>query len=638
MLNRYHVCILFFLSVVEGIAQDRFPVDKIPQKLKERANAVVRDQQWTINIRSSDDVILHVKQVVTIFNRAGLEHARLVLLYDKSTQIKSISGILQDHSGEILKKISVKDFVDESAVSHFSLFEDNRIKHFLPNVMQYPFTVSYEYELKLKQNLVIPDWVPKPSRDLSVELSSYTLRCGLADRINIKEINFEGQKLEAKNDKQRIYTWTVRDILASKNEPFSPPKEKYQIRVKVAPEQFYYYGKKGTYNNWGELGRWVFTDLLAERQKPTAQMVGKVHALTTNIHDDVDKVRVLYQYLQEKMRYVSVQIGIGGFQPMAASQVEQLGYGDCKALVNYMQSLLSIVNIPSYYCVVNAGDIKRDMDENFASMDQGNHVILAVPLKKDTIWLECTSQKAPFGFLGSFTDDRVVFACTKEGGKLLHTPKVPAEESLQKRQGRFRLSESGDVDGLLSTSFYGNQFDNQLAMLGLPLPEQDKRLKEMYTVDNIVFKNISYDEDDGPSPTLTEQLSIVIQKYAPKSGTRIYLIPNVFNRKPPVPITHERKMPFFINRGYRDIDSLVFTLPENYVIDLKPADVQLETEFGSFTMKLQLKENNLVFYRQLILREGLFAPEKYAKFVQFVNSIYQTDLGKVVFLERYKKD
>src|SRR5690606_18809624 len=153
-------------------------------------------------------------------------------LYDKSTQIKSISGILQDHSGEVIKKISVKDFIDESAVSHFSLFEDNRVKHFLPNAMQYPFTVSYEYELKLKQNLVIPDWVPKPSRDLSIEQSSYTLRCGLSDGINTKEINFEGQKLEEKNDKQRIYTWTVRGIPASKNEPLSPPKEKYQIRVK----------------------------------------------------------------------------------------------------------------------------------------------------------------------------------------------------------------------------------------------------------------------------------------------------------------------------------------------------------------------------------------------------------------------
>lgn len=634
MLNRYYACILFLFSVVQSIAQDRFPVDEIPQKLTERANAVVRDQQWTVNIRSSDDVILHVKQVLTILNRAGLEHARLAILYDKSTQIKSISGILQDHSGEVIKKISVKDFIDESAVSHFSLFEDNRVKHFLPNAMQYPFTVSYEYELKLKQNLVIPDWVPKPSRDLSIEQSSYTLRCGLSDGINIKEINFEGQKLEEKNDKQRIYTWTVRGIPASKNEPLSPPKEKYQIRVKVAAEQFYYYGKKGAYSNWEELGGWVFTNLLAERQKPTPQMVGKVHALTMNIHDDIDKVRVLYRYLQEKMRYVSVQIGIGGFQPMAASQVEQLGYGDCKALVNYMQSLLSIVNIPSYYCVVNAGDIKHDMDENFASIDQGNHVILAVPLKKDTIWLECTSQKTPFGFLGSFTDDRIVFACTEKGGKLMRTPKVSTEESLQKRHGQFRLSEEGDIDGLLSTSFYGNQFDNQLAMLGLPLQEQDKRLKELYAVDNITFKDINYKEDNRLSPQLIEQLSIVIQKYAPKSGTRIYLIPNVFNRKSSIPITHERKMPFFINRGYRDVDSLVFALPESYVIDLKPADVQLDTEFGSFSMKLYLKGNNLVFYRQLILREGLFAPEKYATFAQFINTIYQTDLSKVVFLRR----
>ncbi|WP_134090811.1 hypothetical protein [Olivibacter sp. XZL3] len=371
-----------------------------------------------------------------------------------------------------------------------------------------------------------------------------------------------------------------------------------------------------------------------ERQKPTPQMIAQVNVLTADLSSDKKKVRVLYKHLQQKVRYVSVQIGIGGFQPMAADQVEQLGYGDCKALVNYMQSLLSVAGISSYYCVVNAGDIKRDMDASFASMNQGNHVILAVPLEQDIVWLECTSQQVPFGFLGSFTADRIVFACTEEGGKLLRTPGFAAEENLQKREGRFVLDKEGDVKGPLSTSFYGNQFDNRFAVLGLPSIEQEKQLKEIYHVDNIAFKNITYVQKEAHDLQLNERFNIEVRRYAPKSGKRIYLIPNLFNRRAAVPTTQERTMPLFLNSGYKDVDSLVFTFPKDYRVDLKPSNIELDTEFGSFTMRLYVEGNDLFFYRALILHEGQFAPEKYLAFAQFINAVYQADLGKVVFLEQ----
>lgn len=633
MLSKFSVYILLMFIINRGIAQEHFLIHNIPEELKVRANAIIRDQQWTVDMRSPTDVVLQSKQTLTILNKVGLEHARLVIPYDKNVQIKSISGTIQNQSGDLIRKISSKDFLDESAVSSFSLFEDNRVKHFLPSVTHYPFTVTYEYELRLKQNLIIPDWIPNPHTDLSVENSRYMFLCGIDDQINIKELNFEGEHLEEQQGKQKKYTWTVSHILAKKAEPFSPPKEQYQTSIKIAPKKFSYYGKTGTYDNWADLGRWVYNDLLAGQQKPTSQMIAKVETLTTNSHSDIDKVKVLYNYLQQKTRYISVQIGIGGFQPMPASQVEQLGYGDCKALVNYMQTLLSIANIPSYYCVVYGGGVKRDMDADFASMTQGNHVILAVPLEKDTVWLECTSQKVPFGFLGSFTDNRVVFACTKEGGKLLRTPKFLVEDNLQKREGKFFLSEAGDIEGRFITSFYGNQYDNHLSMLGLPLQEQHRHLKELYTVDNTVFESINYLEEQEKKQRLIEELTVEIRSYAPKNGKRIYLLPNMFNRKSPVPTIKERIMPLYLNRGYNDIDSLIFTFPETYRIDLQPKQVELETEFGSYSMKLQLRENKLIFYRRLMLKEGQFAPDRYEAFAQFINTVYQTDLTKVVFLE-----
>ena len=149
--------------------------------------------------------------------------------------------------------------------------------------------------------------------------------------------------------------------------------------------------------------------------------------------------------MQQKTRYISIQVGIGGWKPMLASEVDRLGYGDCKALTNYTRALLSEVGITSYYAKIYAGRGKRkSLDGNLVSQ-QSNHVILMVPFERDTTWLECTNQKIPFGHLGSFTDDRDALVITPEGGMLIKTPKIPVEENIQNMSGDLTIQENGDL-------------------------------------------------------------------------------------------------------------------------------------------------------------------------------------------------
>src|SRR5579863_10407875 len=151
--------------------------------------------------------------------------------------------------------------------------------------------------------------------------------------------------------------------------------------------------------------------------------------------------------MQQKTHYVSVQMGIGGWRPFTAADVDKDGYGDCKALVNYTKALLKSVDINSYYCVVYGNtEEKLSLRDDFASL-QGNHVILCLPFKNDTTWLECTDQKIPLGFLGDFTDDRTVLAFTPEGGKLMHTPKYTTDENLEKRKANFVIDQEGRLSG-----------------------------------------------------------------------------------------------------------------------------------------------------------------------------------------------
>ncbi|RZL97297.1 MAG: DUF3857 domain-containing protein, partial [Pedobacter sp.] len=322
----------------------------------------------------------------------GDERAGLYLYYNKSTSIKNVKGLILNSFGQAVGKFSQSNFIDESAVSDFSLFEDARIKHYTPNVMAYPYTIIYEYEIRYKQNLIIPDWYANPYPDVAVEKSNYTFISKPEDQVRIKEYNFKGTPAIAKSDKYTTRTWEVKNLNAFKSEPFSPDPNKYLTYIKIAAEQFNYYGYKGNYKDWEQLGKWVFDALIKDRQALTPQTINEVKALVSGIGNDKEKAKKIYEYVQKKTRYISIQVGIGGFQPFPATEVHALSYGDCKALVNYTQSLLKAVDIPSYYCVVYAGELKKNMDTEFASMDQGNHIILCIPFKNDTTWLECTSQ------------------------------------------------------------------------------------------------------------------------------------------------------------------------------------------------------------------------------------------------------
>ncbi|WP_316803242.1 DUF3857 domain-containing transglutaminase family protein [Pedobacter nototheniae] len=615
-----------YLVALTSFGQNNYDADLIPAELRNRANACIRVQEKTVDMRSPDNVIIHTQSAITVLNKNGDDAARLVIYYDKSTSIKSIKGEVYNAGGKLVSKFTQSNFNDESAADGFSLFTDNRVKHYLPAVNVYPYTIVYDYEIRNKQNLSIPDWNPKPANDVSVEKSTYTFIYKPADQLKIKVQNFSGTPKETIDDKQKTLTWTISNLPAIKTEPYHPDPETYLPVVKIAPQNFIYYGHKGNYTNWQQFGKWVYDDLLKGRDALPAATVQNIHDLVKDEKSDKDKAKIIYDYLQKKTRYVSVQVGIGGLQPLPAADVDRLGYGDCKALVNYMQSLLNAVGIESYYCVVEAGDFKKSLETDFASAIQGNHIILCLPLKGDTTWLECTNQKIPFGFLGDFTDDRTVLACTAAGGKLLNTPKLTTQNNLQVRKGNLILEKDGNINGNINTVFSGAQYDNHEEFIGKPLTEQHKLLKEAYDVDNIDFDTINYTQKKSIAPELIEDLKLNIRNYAPVNGEKMFLQLNAFNVKATIPDVRNRILPLYINRGFTDEDTLIYTLPENVNTTLIfPANKNFKGIFGEYIAKTTLDGNKLTYYRKLVINDGTFPAKEYAAFSKFLSDVNSAD-------------
>ena len=623
--------LLLVTAVLQSRAENLYPAADISKSLRVGANAVVRNMETQVNMLAKDNVQMKVKQVVTVLNKNGDERAELALFYNKSTTIKGVKGLVYDAEGKQIGKFSLSNFRDESAISDFSLYEDERVKHFLPAVTSYPYTISYEYEIAYKQNLIIPDWYANQFPDQAVEKSSYTFVCKPEDQIRIQEKNYPGKGTVTDQEKSKVYHWEISNLAAFKREPFAPLPDAYRTYIKIAPAQFSYYKSQGSFSNWNELGKWMFNDLIKSRQQLSPTVTAEVKELVKGLNSDKEKAKKLYEYMQAKTRYISVQVGIGGFQPMFASDVHRLGYGDCKALVNYMQSLLSAVNIKSLYCVVNAGKYKQNIDPDFASMDQGNHIILCLPLEKDTTWLECTSQVVPFGYLGDFTDDRTVLACDETGGRILHTPTLKADMNLTRRVADLILDKDGNLTGTVAASYKGAQYDTYEYMLTKPYEEQLKLLKSYYDIDNINFDKLSFTQDKGAEPVTTEKFQLQIPNYAPKGGSMIYLLTNAFNRQGTVTEVNNRTLPVYINRGFTDEDELTYHIPEGFKTEYRAKDVQLKTPYGTFSMQLEEKDKLLILKRKFVLNAGTYPATAYTAFSNFLNQVYLADMNKVVF-------
>ena len=626
--------VLLLLVTALANAQVNYDVSLISKELLPYASAVIRNQSVYTEVKDNN-TLYHIKAAITVLNKNGDDIAHIAVWYDKSNVIKSIKGTTYNEFGKLTGKFSEKDFEDVNGANDFSLFEDSRVKHFIPSIGSYPYTIEYEYDVKSKQTLNFRDWEPNPYTGLAVEKSSFTFACKPDFNIRYKEINMPAKVNTGINkDGLKTYTWQVSNLKALRSEPYSPLSETYLSRVKIAPQNFVYAGIAGSFTNWNQLGHWSYDKLLANRQALPPQTIDQVKVLTAGITDVKQKAKKIYEYMQGKTRYISVQVGIGGYQPFLAADVDQLNYGDCKALVNYTQALLKAANIDSWYCVVYGDNSKVSMLDDFASMNQGNHVILCLPIKNDTTYLECTSQKIPFGFLSDFTDDRTVLACTPEGGKLLHTPKYTSQDNLQIRKAGFIIDKDGALSGDMVTTYKGTQYDNPEELVGEPLIEQVKTLQKMYTnISNLSIEKLDIKQDKKQIPVATESIKLSARDFASADNGKLYFALNPVNKQRNIRDVRNRTNPVYINRGYTDEDEIVYTLPTGYHPDMEPLNINLTKPFGKFKMSATISDGKLIYKRRMELIDGTYDKESYHDLVEFYQTVADADSYNVTLVK-----
>ncbi len=629
------LCLAALLSISGNVFSQNYDINLIPKELKTYAKAVVRVDDRKIIINSNNDMVYRVKRAYTILNKAGEDFAEAGVSYNKSRKIKYLSLNIYDKNGILRGKVKSSDFKDKSYISDFSLFEDDRIKTFNPVINEYPTTVELEFELKMNQTFIIPDWYPQSQDGVSVQQASLEIIKDPSFALNYKSHLLQDQPGQTIVDKKEVLTWKVANIMAAKPEPFSIGVEERLPYLKLSPVRFSYEGLNGEYNDWKSYGLWVYNYLLKGRDELPATTKEHIKSLIKDASTKKEAAKIIYEYVQKKNRYVSVQVGIGGFQPMKAADVDALSYGDCKALTNYTAALLKIAGIDSYYTEIYASTQKVNYLKDFTSGGQGNHIILCIPFEKDTTWLECTSKNAPFGFLGSFTQDRYALLIKEDGGYITKTPVYSWDNNLQVRSARFDLEENGKITGKIKTHFSGLQYENRDDYQQLIPLEKEKRIKSAYG--NIPdFRILSYTliNQKIPHPKYEEVLDLESPHFgnAQQGYYQFDINPLNVNTQSPKDVMN-RKNKLYLNIGYTDIDSIFFKIPKGYKIENLPLGIKKEYDFGSYEISSFFRNEEILTIRRMILKEGIYPAESYNDLLNFYNVVSKHDKAKCILVK-----
>jgi len=616
-------------------ASDKYPVSAIPENLKKNVDAVKRMEEIVFEIVNLKEAVYHRKVAYTILNENGEKYAAMVVGYDKLRKVSFFDGTLYDAKGSVLRKAKNKDIQDFSAVQEISLFDDNRVKVLDFTNQFYPYTVEFETEVKYNNTYTVPDWFPQPGEKLSVESSSFSFVAPADYNIRFKAFNYEGQPSATTEKNKQIKTWKVSNLVAVKKPFASPTWNELTPCVYFAPSEFEMEGYKGNGSSWQDLGKFPLA-LNVGRDKLPDDVVQKITALTKDAKDEKEKIRILYNFLQQNTRYISIQLGIGGLQPFEAAFVAKKGYGDCKALSNYMYSLLKAAGIKSYYTLVRGG---RDVDdkyllEDFPS-DQFNHIILCVPLSKDTMWLECTSQTESAGYMGDFTGNRKALLITEDGGKLVSTPHYGIKENIQVRTIKGKINSDGSLVMNVTTSYKGIQQDEKSALINQLSKEKVKKyLQEDLELSTYEVSSFKYDQKKDVLPEIDEQLDVVVDNYATITGKRLFIMPNILSRGGmKLSEEGERKVDFVLDYEFRNEDNYDAEIPEGYQMEAMPQDVSLKTKFGSYSCSTKLNGNKIIYHRVREQYSGRFPAKDQAELTKFFEDIYKADRSKMVLLK-----
>jgi len=259
-----------------------------------------------------------------------------------------------------------------------------------------------------------------------------------------------------------------------------------------------------------------------------------------------------------------------------------------------------------------------------------NHVFLCVPLENDTLWLECTSQTNPCGYLGEFTDDRDVLVIKEDGGHLVHTKVYTADENIKSTKAIVNLDPDGRGEVSIYRKYEGLYYDEIEPVLRSDDADKKKLIYESMGIPDFKINSFKHEVEKKRIPVVKETINLSLGNYATIMGSNMFLTLNLLNKSESLPKrADDRKSDIFIPRAYTDIDTIVYNLPEGYGWSGNSDKIENTSEYGSYSSEIIPGTNQVIYIRKFVLNKGLYPKSDYPKLYEFSEKIAVADQKKI---------
>ncbi len=602
----------------------------IHPKFLNNAHSVVHENNTELVIEDASNALYRKRVAITILDEEHDRESVIAVPYDQLSKVNYMNARLIDKRGEEVRRYSMKDASDYSQFDGVSFFSDNRIKVIEVNSNSYPYTIEYEYEKKLYGTLNLPSWVPI-GPDQSVILSSFLILDN-GTGVRTHPVNFDIEPSIVESSRGIVYNWSFSNQLAKESEPYSAITENIPYML-VSPGQFVIEGSSGDASTWEMFGKWYY-DLGANTRELPKEAKLEIDALVEGIQNQQEIVHILFDYLQKKNRYVSIQLGIGGWKPFPAQYVFNNSYGDCKALTNYMLAALEYVGITANAVLINATS-SRPLIEEFSG-NQFNHVILRVVLDNgEKIWLECTSKYLPPNNLGDGYSKKALLV-SKDGGEIVSTPEFSYMDNAQISTSEMIIDQDGKaiIEGSLT---YSGAYQSRVLYRILSVSEASKLewLENQLEGDTKKINSANFDGVNSQSNQSEIVFNVKVGNYANASSKRLFIPVNKLNRwRFSLEFDENRELPIRFNFPFFESDSINIQIPEGFEIESFPNSNKLSKDFAEYQSEFSLDENQtFTFKRSFMVKEREIGAENYNQLREFLNEVRKSDVQQLVLVK-----
>jgi len=597
---------------------------------EERAaeDAVILEESMEIDIASNAEAGVRHRGRIQILTPAGAEQFDEVgVSYNPWVSIRVLRGSVLSPSGKRVD-LKKKDIYDTG--NSYELYSEDKVR-----VLGFPGVVpgsilEYEYEQSLRSLFFLPRLFSL-QESVPVRMKTLTVRAPASFPIRFTGHGHAPEPSRAETGGTVTHRWEVRDVPALKTEPGMPPVVDVLPRIDIMPKDMVFGDHRIDSSTWDGIAGWDW-ELVRERIKPTPEVERMARELTADLENSDARTRRLYEFVQQKVHYVQIYLGIGGWQPHASGDVLRHRYGDCKDKATLLIALLQSVGVRGHPVLIMTRDFRLiDRDSPAPSF---NHQIVAVPRDDGYLFLDPTPDDTPYGDL-PWEDQGVPALVVKEDGRgeLVTTPLFPPERNRQHIRAVAHLGPAGNLEGTYEIQAWGARREMLSDLQAAKPSEREDALADLMSwfCPGAVLQRQEVKIDPDPLAPAKATLHFTVPRFTMHAGAREIVSPFLvrFKNLSDIASYPRRRHPVLFSILRSDTTEIRLHLPPGRTIKKIPADRSLNGPGLSASTQFELVREEdhrvLVVRRSVTLSRREIPVEDYPALRAFVSSLVEEE-------------